>query len=123
MLGPFGILGLGSRPGAVAHEGAPPSGLRGPSCGALRSGPPRFGCRRGCQDQRGGGGSANTNVHGDAWRPEHVQLVGIELAKQSARGHRCLIGQQVHVRLEMLGEELAANVRAHLAGASLEPNG
>jgi hypothetical protein len=72
--------------------------------------------------------SLNTKSQADAWRPEHMQLIGIEFAVQRARGYRYLIGQQIHVWLEMLAEdvpELAPSILAHLAGAriALQPRG
>ncbi len=59
----------------------------------------------------------NTDTHGEGWRADLAQLIGIEFAVQRARGYRYLIGQQLQVWLEMVAEdvpELEPIVRAHL---------
>lgn len=71
-----------------------------------------------------GGGiwAINTRAHGEAWRPDQAQLIGIQFAVDRDQGHCHLIGQQIHVWLEMVAEdlpELAHTINAHLRGAQL----
>lgn len=64
--------------------------------------------------------SLNTRAHGASWRADQAQLIGVEFAAQRARGHRYLIGQQIHVWMEMVAEdipELAPIIAPYLAGA------
>lgn len=64
--------------------------------------------------------SVNTRAHGEAWRADQAQLIGIEFAAHRARGYRYLIGQQIHIWLEMVAAdlpELAPTIDPYLAGA------
>jgi hypothetical protein len=71
----------------------------------------------------GGVWASNAQFHGEAWRPETMQLVAIEFATYGERNARRLVCQQIHVWLEMLAEdipELADVIRTHLRGASVK---
>lgn len=90
----------GTIPGAngVSYEYPAPAGLSGGGLWAL-----------------------NTEAHGRSWRADQAQLVGIELACVR-HGRRYLVGQQIHVWLEMVAEdipELAPIIKEHLTGGQL----
>jgi hypothetical protein len=64
--------------------------------------------------------SLNIKSHGQEWRADQAQLIGVEFAVQRDQGYRYLIGQQIHLWLEMLAEDvpaLAPVIGQHLAGA------
>lgn len=64
----------------------------------------------------------NLTGHGDAWRADQMQLIGVQFAVQKANGYRYLIGQQMQTWLEMVAEdipELRREIEQHLAACSL----
>ncbi len=64
--------------------------------------------------------SLNIKGHGQEWRADQTQLIGVQFAVQRDQGQRFLIGQQIQVWLAMLAQDipkLAPIINEHLAGA------